>query len=83
MTQLIQLENTKVEDMAKVIQTMAPGDAKIIAYPPTNTLIITDTAANIRKLYKIMNELDVAAPRSTMEIYQIVHAESSGSSADY
>ncbi len=76
-TQLIQLENTRVDDMSKVIQTMAPGDAKIVAYPPTNTLIITDTAANIRKLYKIMNELDVAAPRSTMEIYQLVHASSS------
>lgn len=76
-TQLIQLENTRVDDMAKVIQTMAPGDAKIVAYPPTNTLIITDTAANIRKLYQIMNELDVAAPRSTMEIYELVHASSS------
>lgn len=76
-TQLIQLENTRVDDMSKVIQTMAPGDAKIVAYPPTNTLIITDTAANIRKLYQIMNELDVAAPRSTMEIYELVHASSS------
>ncbi|MBX2796241.1 MAG: type II secretion system secretin GspD [Myxococcales bacterium] len=76
-TQLIQLENTRVDDMSKVIQTMAPGDAKIVAYPPTNTLIITDTAANIRKMYRIMNELDVAAPRSSMEIYELIHASSS------
>lgn len=75
-TQLIQLENTKVDDMLKVISGMVPPEAKIIAYAPTNTLIITDTAANIRKLYKIMNELDVAAPRSTMEIYPIIHADS-------
>ena len=77
MTQLIQLENTKVDDMLKVISGMVPPEAKIIAYAPTNTLIITDTAANIRKLYRIMNELDVAAPRSTMQIYPIIHADSS------
>ena len=76
-THLIQLENTRVEDMLKVIQTMAPGDAKIVAYSPTNTLIITDTAANIRKIYDVMNELDVAAPRSSMEIYELIHASSS------
>ncbi|MEM6926853.1 MAG: secretin N-terminal domain-containing protein, partial [Myxococcota bacterium] len=72
-TQLIQLNNTRVDDMLKVIQTMAPSEAKIVAYPPTNTLIITDTASNIRKLYEVMNELDVAAPKSTLKIYQLVH----------
>ncbi len=74
-TQLIQLNNTRVDDMLKVIQTMAPSEAKIVAYPPTNTLIITDTASNIRKLYEVMNELDVAAPKSTLKIYQLVHAD--------
>jgi general secretion pathway protein D len=75
-TQLIQLENVNVSDMTKIIQSMAPSEAKIIAYPPTNTLIITDTANNIRKLYKLMNELDVAAPKSSMVIYQLRYAES-------
>ncbi|MEN0062644.1 MAG: type II secretion system secretin GspD [Myxococcota bacterium] len=74
-THLIQLNNTRVDDMLKVIQTMAPSEAKIVAYPPTNTLIITDTASNIRKLYEVMNELDVAAPKSTLKIYQLVHAD--------
>ncbi len=70
-TQLIQLNNVSVNDMTKVIQGMAPSEAKIIAYPPTNTMIITDTANNIRKLYKLMNELDVAAPKSSMVIYPL------------
>ncbi len=76
-TQLIQLENVSVADMSKIIQTMAPSDAKIVSYPPTNTMIITDTANNIRKLYKLMKELDVAAPRSTMEIYKLQFATAS------
>jgi len=76
-TQLIQLNNVNVNDMTKVIQGMAPAEAKIIAYPPTNTMIITDTANNIRKLYKLMNELDVAAPKSSMVIYPLRFATSS------
>lgn len=73
-TQLITLENTRVDDMAKIIQNMVGPNAKIVSYPPTNTMIITDTGANIRKMYRIMQELDVASPRSTMEIYTLSHA---------
>ncbi|MEQ1564736.1 MAG: type II secretion system secretin GspD, partial [Myxococcota bacterium] len=74
-TQLIQLENTRVDDMSKIISGMLGAEAKIVAYPPTNTLIITDTGANIRKVYKIMRELDVASPRSTMVIYKMAFAD--------
>jgi general secretion pathway protein D len=70
-TQLVQLDNTRVDDMVKVIQNMLSAEAKVVSYPPTNTLIITDTAANIRKVYKVMKELDVASPKSTMEVYTL------------
>ncbi|MEQ1501490.1 MAG: type II secretion system secretin GspD, partial [Myxococcota bacterium] len=76
-TQLITLENTRVDDMSKIIQNMGGPEAKIVSYPPTNTLIITDTAANIRKIYKVMKELDVASPKSTMEIYPLQYASAS------
>jgi general secretion pathway protein D len=70
-TQLVQLDNTRVDDMVKVIQGMLSAESKVVSYPPTNTLIITDTAANIRKVYKLMKELDVASPKSTMEVYTL------------
>lgn len=70
-TQLVQLDNTRVDDMVKVIQGMLSAEAKVVSYPPTNTLIITDTAANIRKVYRLMKELDVASPKSTMEVYTL------------
>lgn len=76
-TQLVQLDNTRVDDMVKVIQGMLSSEAKVVSYPPTNTLIITDTAANIRKVYKVMKELDVASPKSTMEVYNLRYATAS------
>lgn len=76
-TQLIQLANVSVNDVNKVVSNLVPPEAKVIAYAPTNTLIITDTANNLRKVYEVLNELDVAAPKSRLEIYAIQFAEAS------
>lgn len=76
-TQLVQLQNVTVSEVQKIIPSLMPSDAKIVAYQPTNTLIITDTATNIRKIHSILNELDVAAPRSSLEIVPIQWAEAS------
>lgn len=73
-TQLLQMENVSVTEISKVIQGMLSPNAKIIAYAPSNTLIITETANNIRKVYRVMKELDIAAPKSTLEITAIRYA---------
>ena len=74
-TQLIPLENVSVSEVSSLVQQLASSSAKILTYAETNTLIITDSGANIRKIFKILNELDVAAPRATMEIYQLTFAD--------
>ncbi|MFT4978889.1 MAG: general secretion pathway protein D, partial [Myxococcota bacterium] len=45
-TQIIQLENVSVGDISSVVKDLGGKSAKIIAYAPTNTLIITDSAVN-------------------------------------
>lgn len=76
-TQLIQLENVSVSDVSKVIQGLVSPEAQLTAYQPTNTLIITDTGNNLRKVYEVLRELDVAAPKSSMKIVPLAYAESS------
>ena len=39
------------------------GDGDITAYAPTNMLIITDTGTNIRRMMRILEEIDVARDR--------------------
>jgi general secretion pathway protein D len=73
-TQIIQLDNVTVSDVSTVVKEMAGPSAKVIAYAPTNTLIITDAAYNIRRVYRIVRELDVAAPKSQMEVIPIRYA---------
>ncbi len=74
-TQILQLENVQVSDVQSVVQSLSSTDAKVIAYQPANTLIITDTVPNLRKVQKILSQLDVAAPRSRLEIIPLRFAQ--------
>lgn len=74
-TQLIQLENVSVNDVSKVVSSLVPPEANVNAYGPTNTLIITDSAHNLRRVYDILKELDVAAPKATLTIIPLKFAE--------
>lgn len=76
-TQIIQLENVSVSDVSSVVKDLSGTGAKIIAYAPTNTLIITDSATNIRRVYKIVQQLDVASPKAKLQIYPLKHATAS------
>lgn len=73
-TQIIQLENVTVADVSSLVRDLAGPSAKIIGYSPTNTLIITDAAYNIRRVYRIVKQLDVAAPKSRLEVIPIRYA---------
>ena len=74
-TQIFQLDNVSVGDISTVAKDLAGGQAKILAYAPTNTLIVTDSAVNIRRMWKVVSQLDVAAPKAELQIVQIENAE--------
>ncbi|MES2640047.1 MAG: type II secretion system secretin GspD [Myxococcota bacterium] len=70
-TQIIELDNVTVSDISTVVKELSGPSAKVIAYAPTNTLILTDAAYNIRRVYRIIKQMDVAAPRSHLEVIPI------------
>ena len=74
-TQLVTLQATAADEVSKIIGKMISKDGDLISYQPTNTLIITDSANNIRRLMKLIEELDISAPKQKLETIQIVHAE--------
>jgi general secretion pathway protein D len=74
-TQIIQLENVSVSDVRQIIDNLVSPNAKVLAYAPTNSLILTDSGNNLRRIYKLVTELDIAAPRSTLKIYPVVYAD--------
>lgn len=73
-TQIIPLENVSVSDLNSVVTSLASPDAKVISYAPSNTFIIVDNAHNLRRVYDIISDLDVAAPKSRLAIVPIRYA---------
>jgi general secretion pathway protein D len=73
-TQIVQVENVSVSDMASVVKELAGTKVRVVAYAPTNTLIITDSAFNIRRVVRIVSQLDVAAPKAKLEVVPLRYA---------
>lgn len=73
-TQIFPLTNVSASDVREIIDNLVSPNAKVLAYAPTNTLILTDSGNNLRRIYKLISELDIAAPKSTLEIIPIVYA---------
>jgi general secretion pathway protein D len=59
-TRLLRLDNVPVDELKTVLDRLKGKDGDITVYPPTNTLIITDLATNIRKIEQVVQQLDVA-----------------------
>ncbi|MCB9680358.1 MAG: type II secretion system secretin GspD [Alphaproteobacteria bacterium] len=74
-TQIIPFENIGVSDVREIVDNLVSPNAKVLAYAPSNTLILTDTGYNIRRIYDIVSELDIAAPKSSLIIYPIKFAD--------
>ncbi len=76
-TQIITLQNVSVTDIRQIIDNLVSPNAKVLAYAPNNSLILTDSGNNLRRIYKLVTELDIAAPKSSLQIYPIVFANAS------
>ena len=74
-TQLIQLNNISAGEVSSVVGKWVSGSGEMVAYEPTNTLILTDSANNITRILELITELDISAPKQKLEVIQIEFAE--------
>lgn len=74
-TRIVQLDNVSVDDVSKVISKMISSAGDLTTYNPSNTLILTDSGNNIRRILDIIKELDISAPKQKLEVVQIQYAE--------
>ena len=62
-TRVLRLRHVNAEDIAaNVLGKFATRDASIVPYAPGNLVILTDTGENIRRMQRILEDLDVAEP---------------------
>lgn len=67
LTRMHRVRNVSAEDVATLLARFKSREGNITAYAPTNTIIITDTGSNIRRMLRILAEIDV--PRTGEQIW--------------
>jgi general secretion pathway protein D len=77
-TRLYRLENATPDDVAAVLNKFKSKDADITPYAPGRLLIITDTATQVRRLIRIIEEVDIGGSGQHMWIEPVHH----GTAAD-
>lgn len=73
-TRVITLSNISALELSNVVKGLISKDGNLLAYPATNTLIITDTGTNIARLMEIVKELDKEGPQQIIQIIPIQYA---------
>ena len=58
-TRLLRLEHVSPDEVKVVLDRLKSRDGDITGYGPTNTLVITDLATNIRRMEDVVKQLDV------------------------
>lgn len=73
-TQLIPLKHADANEIRGLLSALVSKESSLLAYAPTNTLILTEVASNIARLLKIIRALDVEAPSSILKVITLQYA---------
>jgi len=73
-TQLIPLAYASPDDLKKIFAPLISKSSIIVSYLPTRMLIITDVLSNIKRLVKIIKEIDVKGLGEEILVIPLEHA---------
>jgi general secretion pathway protein D len=73
-TQIIPLLHANAQEVRKLLAPMVSKQGVVIAYDPTDTLIITDFQSNIQRLLSIVEEIDVEFQEANISVMPLEYA---------
>ena len=76
-TRLIPLRYIDADSITNTLKPLVSKDGSIEAYAPTNMVILTEAATNIRRLMAIMEAIDVETYQDELAVFKIEHADAS------
>lgn len=76
-TRLIPLNYIDADSIVNTLKPLVSKDASMAAYGPTNTVILTESASNIRRLIAILESIDVETYKEELAVLPIEHADAS------
>ncbi len=73
-TQVTRLEYTDADQLSGLIRPLFSPDGHLVAYKPTNTLIMTDMKSNLFRIMTIIRELDVEGYHADLNVIPLRYA---------
>jgi len=75
-TKLIRMSYVNPQEIVRTLGPLITKDGNLIAYPATNSLIVTDSVSAIRKIERLIHALDVPTPtgKGKINVYYLKHA---------
>lgn len=70
-THIVTIENGDAAEIQKALQILGSKNCQIDVYAPTNTLIITDTADGLRRMFAFLEQADVPGFDTSIEIFTL------------
>ncbi len=74
-TRLIPLNYIDAESIVNTLKPLVSKDAAMAAYSPTNTVILTESASNIRRLIAILESIDVETYKEELAVINVEYAD--------
>ena len=74
-TQLVPLQFIGAQDAVALLRPFVPAQGALAAHRETNLLILTDTAANVRRLLEVLKLVDVEVALSELQIIGLKYAD--------
>ncbi len=75
-TKIIRMSYIDPQDIVRTLAPLISKDGNLLAYSATNSLIVTDSVHNIRKIESLIRSLDMPAPegKGKINVYALKHA---------
>lgn len=70
-THILTIEHGDAAEIQRALQILGSRNAQIDVYAPTNTLIITDSADGLRRMFVFLEQADVPGFDTSMEIFTL------------
>ena len=72
--QIIPLKYADAAEISEIVTPILSPGAQVATYPRTNSLVITDTSANIRHIAQVIQQLDVEGSKEKVLLFPLAHA---------
>lgn len=74
-TVLYPMKHLNAEEIQRFLTDLVPRNGRISYYPNTNTLVMTDTGLNLRRIIGILKAIDIPGHEDQLETIPIIYAQ--------